>query len=241
MSPSSAEATAQSRGRVWDLALAFQEVFTAVVRLRFGGQPVNNAEQFRMHLKQALQLAQGDARQNGYSPEDIQMAMYAVVAFVDESILNSRNPAFADWPRLPLQEELYGGAIAGEVFFRNLQIVLERLDAGATADLLEVYYLCLLLGYKGRYGAGASGNLAAITAAVRDKIYRVRGSSLQLSPRFEIPAEPPPPARTDAWIKRLAIVAIVVFVAAGLLFAGMKLGLRSGIAELHALAVQGHL
>ena len=49
-----------------------------------------------------------------------------MVAFLDESILNSQNPLFADWPRKPLQEELFGTHIAGEVFFQNLQKLLGR-------------------------------------------------------------------------------------------------------------------
>ena len=44
-----------------------------------------------------------------------------MVAFLDESILNLRNPVFADWPRKPLQEELFGHHMAGEIFFQNLQ------------------------------------------------------------------------------------------------------------------------
>jgi type VI secretion system protein ImpK len=224
--------------RTWNLALAFQEVFTAVVRLRFGQQAVANADQFRLHIKQALQLAQGDARANGYGAEDLNMATFAVVAFVDESILNSRNPVFADWPRMPLQEELYGGHVAGELFFRNLQTVLERIDSGSTADLLEVYYLCLLLGYTGRYGAGNAGELPGITAAIRDKLHRVRGDAMVFSPRCEIPVEAAPAPRQDPWLRRLAIAAIAAFVAAALLFGGMKLALMSGVSESHAIATQ---
>ena len=107
--------------RVWNLALAFQEVFTAVVRLRFAGQSVNNSEAFRNHLMQALQLAVSDAQSHGYNPEDIQRAAFAVVVYVDESVLNSRNPAFSEWHRMPLQEEFYGGHVGGETFFQDLQ------------------------------------------------------------------------------------------------------------------------
>ena len=42
-----------------------------------------------------------------------------------------------------------------------------------TADLLEIYYLCLLLGFKGRYAAG--GDLRSVMAATQEKIRRIRG------------------------------------------------------------------
>ena len=69
------------------------------------------------------------------------MATLAVVGFLDESILNTRNPLFADWPRKPLQEELFGIHMAGEVFFQNVEQLLGRNDSADLADLLEVHYL----------------------------------------------------------------------------------------------------
>ena len=39
--------------RGWNLALGFQEVFTAVVRLRYNRQAVSDAETFRAQMRQA--------------------------------------------------------------------------------------------------------------------------------------------------------------------------------------------
>ena len=41
--------------REWNLALAFQEVLTVIVRVRFGRQPVQNAEAFRPTSKSHLE------------------------------------------------------------------------------------------------------------------------------------------------------------------------------------------
>ena len=146
--------------RGWNLALGFQEVFTAVVRLRYNRQAVQDAEAFRAQMRQALRVAEQEARSRGCSPEDVKQVIFAVVAFLDESVLSSGNPVFANWPRLPLQAELFGNQLAGEIFFQELQKTLSRNDSQETADLLEVYYLCLLLGFKGRYAAG--GDLRSI-------------------------------------------------------------------------------
>src|SRR5271166_1895435 len=137
--------------RGWNLALAFQEVFTAIVRLRYNRQAVSNAETFRAQMKQALRIAEQEARSGGCSADDVKQVIFAVVAFLDESALSCHNPAFADWARLPLQAELFGHQLAGEVFFQELQTTLGRSDSSQGADVLEVYYLCLLLGFKGRY------------------------------------------------------------------------------------------
>jgi type VI secretion system protein ImpK len=218
--------------------LAFQEVLTAIVRVRFGRQQVQNADMFRAHLKESLRTATQDAMGRGYSQEDVQLALYALVAFSDESVLNSQQPAFADWARLPLQEELFGGHVAGESFFNNLQQVLGRTDGSQTADLLEVFYLCLLLGYKGRYAVSGGGDLHGIMQAVREKIQRIRGGSGALSPRWMLPGEAARTVQADPWVKRLGWGAVACLALALLLFGGFKLGLISGAGDLHALATQ---
>jgi type VI secretion system protein ImpK len=224
--------------RVWNLALAFQEVLTAIVRVRFGRQAVSSAETFRAQIRQALQAAGQDAMSRGYPQADVQLALYAVVAFVDESVLNCRQTAFADWPRLPLQEELFGGHVAGESFFENLQRVLERADSRQTADLLEVFYLCLLLGYRGRYAVSSKGELRTLMGQAQQKIQRVRGGSPSLSPNWAPPPEASLPPGIDRWARRLGWTALVSFITAMLLFGIFKLGLISGITELHTLANQ---
>jgi type VI secretion system protein ImpK len=227
-----------SEQRGWNLALAFQEVLTAIVRVRFGRQAVQNAENFRHHMKGSLRDAAQDAMARGYTQEDTQSALYAIVAFLDESVLNCRQPAFADWPRLPLQEELFGGHVAGESFFTNLQRVLSRTDFAVAADLLEVFYLCLLLGYKGRYAVTGGGDLRALMEAVREKIQRIRGGSAALSPRWALPAETVAARASDPWLKRLGWAALGCLALALVLFGGFKLGLLSGEGGLHMLALQ---
>src|SRR5215469_6359421 len=148
--------------RTENLALNFQEVLTAIVRLRANRQTVSDAESFRHHMREALRLAANDAQRAGYPMEDIKLAAFATVALLDEVILNSQNRLFADWPRKPLQEEMFGIHVAGETFFQYAQQILARQDSVETADLLEVYYLCLLLGYSGRYSVGGRGELQAV-------------------------------------------------------------------------------
>jgi type VI secretion system protein ImpK len=196
--------------RGWNLALEFQEVLTIVVRVRYNRQAVSDAHSFREEMKKHLRVAEQRARARGYSEEDVKRVIFAVVAFLDESVLSSRNPTFADWPRLPLQAELFGNQLAGEVFFQELQRILNRPDSNEVADLLEVFGLCLLLGFKGRYAAGGSGDLRGVQVAVREKIRRIRGASGALSPRGMIPADAVRLAQSDPWVRRLFIAMIAI-------------------------------
>src|SRR3954447_10984551 len=114
--------TAQTNTRRPDnLALIYQEAITAIERLRANTQSVTDANAFRHHTREAMKTATNQALAAGYTADDARFATFAAVAFLDESVLNSQNPIFADWLRKPLQEELFGIHIAGEVFFQNLQ------------------------------------------------------------------------------------------------------------------------
>lgn len=220
--------------RGWNLALGFQEVFTAVVRLRYNRQAVLDADTFRAQMRQALRVSEQEARSRGCSAEDVKQVISAVVFFLDESVLTSRNPVFINWPRKPLQEELFGHQLGGEVFFQELQKTLTRNDSQDTADLLEVYYLCLLLGFKGRYAAG--GDLRSIMAATQEKIRRIRGPIGALSPRGAIPADAVRIAQSDRVSRLLGRVAITTVVLTVVLFIIFKFVLMSGASSLSALA-----
>src|SRR5512138_3411808 len=82
-----------------NLALIFQEILVGSERLRSGRQTVTDPALFRQQVIDALKLADQQARHQGYGAEDIKLAIFAVVAFVDESVLNLRLPVFADWLR----------------------------------------------------------------------------------------------------------------------------------------------
>ena len=219
-----------------NLALGFQEVLTAIVRMRANSQNITDAEQFRAQVRAALKQAEQECtQQRGYLAEDVKLATFAVVAFLDESILNSRNPVFVDWPRKPLQEELFGVHVAGEIFFRNVERLLTRPDSNELADVLEVHLLCILLGFRGRYSMGGSGDLRGTTEQIREKIRRIRGYNPELSPAWAPPAEAPRRA-VDPWVKRLLVISICMVGLAIVLFVVYKIFLMSAVSAVETLA-----
>jgi type VI secretion system protein ImpK len=222
--------------RMENLAFVFQELFTVGERLRSNRQQVTDAHSFRAQIWAAVKAAEEEARRRGYPADDIELAIFAVIAFLDESILNLRLPVFADWPRQPLQEERYGHHIAGEIFFQNLQKLLGRQDSHETADLLEVYQLCLLLGFAGRYSMGGRGDLRAITMQTADKIQRIRQTSGELSAGWRLPQDPPVAAGADPWVSRLMYAAIGCAALAIVLFGVFYMILSSGASDLEAIA-----
>jgi type VI secretion system protein ImpK len=221
-----------------NLALVFQELLTAIIRLRTDRQDVSNAEAFRAQVLAAVKSAEQHAKSRAYTDEDIRLGVFAVIAFLDESILNLRKPVFKDWVRRPLQEELFGRHIAGEIFFDNLNQILGRRDSEETADLLEVYYLCLLLGYLGKYSITSRSDLRGLMAQVEDKIQRIRRMRTDLSPNWRLPGDNRGSAPLDPWLRRLVIVLIAVAVVTFVLFLIYKFSLGAGAQALRSIPMR---
>ncbi len=215
-------------GRAGRLALIVQELLTATVRLRANRQGPTDADSFRAHIKQLIAAADQEARQAGYAQGDVRYALYAVVAFLDESVLNSAQPMFRDWPRRPLQDELFGGHVAGEAFFQYLQQLMTRDPSADLADVLEVYLLCLLLGFQGRYSATNRDELGLWTSRVRELVSRLRGGTPPLAPDWALPTGEVVPRTRDPWLRRLLFAAAATLVVAIALYVVYLIVLGSG-------------
>ena len=226
-----ASATPVGAGR---LALILQELLTATARLRGDRQPVPDAAAFRSQLLELVRRADQEAQSAGYTTADSRLAIFAAVALLDESALNARQPALADWARRPLQEELFGGHMGGEWFFQHVDQLLARPDSPALADLLEVHHLCLLLGFRGRYGADDRGAIHAVASRLGERVARMRGAPGDLTPAWRPPNDAV--AGRDPWIRRLVIGLAASVVLVAVLWGVALLSLRGSSRDLETLA-----
>jgi type VI secretion system protein ImpK len=87
------------------------------------------------------------AKTTGVAMESFREARFAVLSWVDEMILTSNWPHRTHWQHLMLG--YYGTLNAGEDFFRRLEVLPSQAN-----DVREIYYLCLSLGFQGRYAFG---------------------------------------------------------------------------------------
>lgn len=90
----------------------------------------------------------------GYRREHYEKARFAVIAYIDETLLSCGWQHAGQWNANQLQKSYYDTAKAGEDFFNRLS-ELTLIDP-ADRDVREVYYYCLALGFAGRY-FGAAG------------------------------------------------------------------------------------
>ena len=160
----------------------------------------------------------------GVSRADIDDAKYAVVAFVDEQIFRSPWKGRQQWMLEPLQFSIYGENTAGEGFFTRM----EGLENDATrAHVLEVYYLCLALGFEGKYAVKGPAALGAVIESVGQKLARSLPDTETVSPHGL-----PPDARTrggrDLPVVGLAMATLLVAVIA---YAGLRLATSAHASE----------
>jgi len=81
----------------------------------------------------------------GYDLREVDSARFALIALVDEKIMENKSLA-KEWSGMTLQETFYDITNAGSVFFHRLKqdLKLKRRSAW-------LYWWCLLAGFKGEY------------------------------------------------------------------------------------------
>jgi len=152
--------------------------------LRNGKAPAS-APDFNERIGQFLGEFERAAKRRDFAPDDIFDAKYAFCATVDETILSSSLPIREAWERRPLQLALFGDQLAGELFFERLESCR---NAGARRlPALEVFHMCLLLGFKGKYLLEGPERLAYLTAQLGEQIVHIKGKRAPFAPHWMIP------------------------------------------------------
>ncbi|HET7649521.1 MAG TPA: DotU family type IV/VI secretion system protein [Gammaproteobacteria bacterium] len=95
-----------------------------------------------------LKACDRQAQQFALPAATLDAARFAVVAYLDELILTSSWPDKPHWQQLTLQRELFHTTNAGAEFYTRLSALGDD-DAARAAR--EVFYLCLALGFRGKF------------------------------------------------------------------------------------------
>lgn len=121
----------------------------------------------RNQLLQALEEYGQKAQQLKLNNEAIGMGKYALCALIDETILSSPWGQQSGWANQGLVLQYYQDTKAGERFFLGLNKILELPEKNN--DLLELFYTCLNLGFRGRYALVNQGEYEL--EKLRKKLY----------------------------------------------------------------------
>ncbi|MFO1434487.1 MAG: type IVB secretion system protein IcmH/DotU [Candidatus Competibacteraceae bacterium] len=141
----------------------------------------------RNQLIEEIKKFDSRARELGISdPTLLKAARYVLCTALDDVILNTPWGSTSLWQQQSLLITFHKEAWGGEKFFRLLETLLK--DPGRNLDLLELLYLCLSLGFQGRYRVLKDGRNQLET--VRERLYHTlrtqRGDfERELSPHWQ--------------------------------------------------------
>ena len=212
------------------LALLYEGIFTAIVRVHTGRHASRGCRELPQSADTGAAGDRLDRRRAEYSAEDVQERNFAVVAFLDEAILTAPDNNASQWAGKSLGEELFDQRSAGELFFKRLETLRANRDSQELAEVLEVYYLCLLLGYEGKFAGGPKAELQLLMTNLRERIERIFGRNPEFSPDAVLVDEPiamaSPVDPLDRQVKLFAAAAFVFAILCFVVFS-MQLGSKS--------------
>ena len=133
-------------------------------------------------------------------PEDITASKFALAAFADEAVLRSQWAPKEQWADNPLQLQLFETYLAGEAFFENLEKLRARGESAQEA--MEIYYICLVLGFEGKYGIEGSERLDALAKVIQNELKQFHSVDEEnVSPHWKVVDGPLPVAdRLPRWL-----------------------------------------
>nr|WP_232033861.1 type IVB secretion system protein IcmH/DotU [Achromobacter insolitus] len=158
--------------------------FLMLFLLKSGQEPVDAAS-FSARVQQFLADFERSAKKMDIPAEDVYATKYAFCAAVDETVLNSGFSIRDAWMLQPLQLTLFGEQLAGENFFARLEDL--RAQGAPRLQSLEVFYMCLLLGFQGKYMIEGQEKLGYLTARLGDEITLLRGKRAGFAPHWPLP------------------------------------------------------
>ncbi len=159
------------------LAEFASECLMLIQQLRLA-KNIEDPRRLRSKTLEVLTHFERQARDAGFDAEICRNAEFALVAFLDEAVTGLSFQEKEVWMANPLQSELFGLNSAGEEFFRKLDDLRRRPQEHI--QILEVYYLCLVLGFKGKYHLDNPEGLRQLVVETKADILRTKERRLQV-------------------------------------------------------------
>ncbi|VVQ22447.1 hypothetical protein PS938_05224 [Pseudomonas fluorescens] len=205
-----AVAAAREKPTLKDLV---QEFISMALIVRKGRQ-VTSVSAFEASVDTFFKALERNARSADYSVEQVKDTQYALCAFLDESVLRplepgvEANPLRSQFELQPLQFRYFGVHLAGEGFFEKIDAL--RGDVKHNLDVLEVYHLCLALGFEGKFSLGQKDQLRYLANTLGQDIARFRKTPKAHSPDWALPDQVSQMLRHEVplWLY-LALIALV--------------------------------
>jgi type VI secretion system protein ImpK len=225
------------------LVAAASGVLAAAIRIEADRGHMPDLERLRGAMVEAVQSFETEALASGLDRRSLRAARYSLCAMVDDIVLSTPEGTSSSWTRQSMTSTFHGEVVGGEGFFEILE-QMEK-DLGHNEPVVELMYLCMSLGFIGRYRVRPRG-VAELTD-LRDGVYNTirarRGEfERELSPHWRgINAGARSLARrVPLWAIGLGTVAIAAAMYVGFTFLLSSVS-EAAFAQLFALPPHGQV
>ena len=198
-------------------------VFDLILRLKAGIVKPSNS--LRPKVAKLLDEFEKRAERYRINHKIVRVSKFALASFVDETVLTNDFHLKEEWEKYPLQLEYFGEQLAGNKFFEKLEAMLRQIKV--TKDAVEIYYVCMLLGFKGRYAVYEHDKLISIMQKTANALVKAgKIVPTELSPNWLANDQPAPPKKRGMpiWAKISALgglaLALVFYMGMFLVSAG---------------------
>jgi type VI secretion system protein ImpK len=188
--------------------------------------------ELRERAIQQIRAFEQASRDSGVPMDQLRPAHYALCASLDDVVLNTPWGSSGAWAARSLVSSFHQEVRSGERFFDLLGQL--RQNPGTFLPVLELMYLCLSLGFQGRYRLSPRG--PGELDRLREDLYTIimrqrQAADPALSPHWQGVQAPYKPARAivPSWVMAAGALAVI-----GLLFVWFSTGLNAASDDLFA-------
>jgi len=143
-------------------------LFSLVVQLR-GSMANANVSSLKAHISSEIQKFETEARNAGVVSEQTTVARYALCTLLDETVMKTPWGNSSDWSEQSLLSIFHRENLGGDKFFSLVDRAMA--EPMRNIQLLEFMYVCLALGFEGKYGVMNNGREKL--EGVREDLYRL--------------------------------------------------------------------
>jgi type VI secretion system protein ImpK len=157
------------------------DVLSLILQLR-NSQDLPAPDILQRRVLGLFQTMMDNGRDAGIPEQDMNEVKYALAAFSDEVIYHSSWPGRTQWLSNPLQLQFFQENNAGVGFFDKL----DSLHAQHGRDhVTQIYFLCLALGFQGRWRIEGQDQLGAVIEGVGNHVALAVGGGDVIAPNAD--------------------------------------------------------
>lgn len=148
--------------------------------------PPENPDMLRTRLLESLTYARDGVVSMGVPLTRADQGAWFVGALLDDVAINTPWGGASGWPRQPLVATMYGNVDAGERFFDLAEELLRYPERDP--QLLELVFLCLSLGFRGKHrisGAVGEAEIARLRSQMARVLHDRENADAPLAPHWQ--------------------------------------------------------